>query len=262
MPRSRRPGRLLRSLVTGALGVVVIAGILPAPAAAAPVPTARPCRPRRLPVATAPERPPTAPGEAAAGQRPSAMYKAWVDARGRHGSRSRRGGRVTVGFKAAPDDRWQVGGVAPVALPGRPRVAASAMARQPNARGRPAGRRRRPAATPSGRPTRRSRRAATPAPADRRPVEPSSPSGSPGRRSSSPRPSPEFDLAAASGPPAPGVRLPPVLGGQRRSRDGSTTTSSRRSPTSRSASPPRARSRSATATARSRRAGAAGRARA
>ena len=42
MPRSRRPGRLLRTLVTGALGVVLVAGILPVPVAAAPSRTQAP----------------------------------------------------------------------------------------------------------------------------------------------------------------------------------------------------------------------------
>jgi spore germination protein YaaH/flagellar hook assembly protein FlgD len=120
VPRSLRPGRLLRSLVTGALGLVVVVGALPVPAAAAP---------------TSPEErtvevvdPPAA--EAGKGQRPSEAYEAWVQ----HADDEidfTPGERVTVGFKPRADDSWTVGGAAPVALPPG-RATGRTMARQPN----------------------------------------------------------------------------------------------------------------------------------
>ena len=100
----------------------MVAGILPIPAAAmpAPEPAADGDRPHDPPAA-----------EAGAGQRPSEAYEAWLEhAHDRIAFTP--GDRVTVGFKPRADDRWTVGGAAPVALPPG-RATGRSMAGQPNA---------------------------------------------------------------------------------------------------------------------------------
>ena len=104
--RSHRPGRLLRSLVTGVLGVVLIAGILPAPAFAAPshdrtapAATREPVSPETASATPhEPADPPSA--EAAAGQRPSSMYEAWSTTRTTGSSSRRAGGSRSVSGRA------------------------------------------------------------------------------------------------------------------------------------------------------------------
>jgi spore germination protein YaaH/flagellar hook assembly protein FlgD len=119
---------------------VVVAGILPLPAVAAPraaVDAARPAAGASAPVgaATGPasrtEDTADAPsGEAAAGQQPSSMYQAWVDHEHDRIAFTP-GGRVTVGFRPRTTDSWQVGGTAPVALPAG-LESGKAMAREKN----------------------------------------------------------------------------------------------------------------------------------
>ncbi|HKF86127.1 MAG TPA: FlgD immunoglobulin-like domain containing protein [Candidatus Limnocylindrales bacterium] len=143
MPRSRRPGRLLRSLVPGVLAVVVVAGILPAPAAAIPA-TAAPAAPATKEAAPAAvQRPAVGPrasgpadpaaSEAGRGQRPSSMYEGWFEHKD-DAIAFTPGGRVTVGFTPRAGDRWTVGGKAPAALPAG-RESGKSMARQRNAAG-------------------------------------------------------------------------------------------------------------------------------
>ena len=267
-PDPRRPGRLLRSLATGAAG---------RRDGRRHPPRSRP-RPRR----PGPERPfdgahrrrrarredrrrsgPVDPpaAEAGTGQRPSEAYEAWVGTRTtRSRSRPATGSRsassrvpTTAGRSAAPRR---------VALPPG-RATGRAMAKQPNANGGPSDAPQgRAAAAPTTRPTRPGGDAAI-----ARPTRPSTPR----RTGSRCRPAAVLARRARGGArvrprrgvgrPAPGVRLPPVLGGQRRrdpaelrrALDDRLLLGRRRTA--------RARSRSATPTARRRPAGAAGRAR-
>ena len=188
MPRFRRPGRLLRTLVTGALGVVMVAGILPVPAAAAPSPAEEP-------PAEAVD-PPAA--EAAKGQRPSEAYAAWVEHKDDR-IRFAPGERVTVGFKPRADDHWTVGGAAPVALPPG-RATGRAMAKQSNASGGPADA---PKAAPRPRPKddHDAGTASPPTPVEAPIDAPSNRLAVPARAVATTRPAadPEPDLGAASG---------------------------------------------------------------
>jgi spore germination protein YaaH/flagellar hook assembly protein FlgD len=185
VPRFPRPGRLLRTLVTGALGVVLVAGILPVPVAAAPSRTQAP--------SVELVDPPAA--EAGKGQRPSEAYEAWVE----HADDEidfTPGERVTVGFKPRADDSWTVGGAAPVALPPG-RATGRTMARQPNVSGGPSDA---PRAQPRPRPS----PDAGSTPRDRvdAPIDaPSNRLALPARAVSllEPAAEPAFDLAARSG---------------------------------------------------------------
>jgi spore germination protein YaaH/flagellar hook assembly protein FlgD len=186
------------------LAIVVVAGIMPLPAAAAPrTPDDRPALvaegARDLGAAVRPlgVDPTDSPsGEAAAGQRPSSMYEAWVEHKDDR-IRFTPGARVTVGYRPRKGDTWQVGGSAPVALP--PGLeSGKAMAKEKNgALPLPAWRPRRdPAAATSGGST---------APATTPPAPIDAPSNRLTIRArpvsyAEPPATPAADLAAASGP--------------------------------------------------------------
>ena len=261
MTRPRRPARPLRQLASAVLTALLVVGVLPAPAPAAvaaatvahddatgAIDDADPPAPASTTAAREARRAPVRRlrGVDRARARPDRLQARRPRHRGlqaacRRPVAGRRRG-APVALPAGPGDRARHGEAWPNAQRPGP-TAPERLARQgdddaPTTRARPARRRA------------RRRTVQRPALAATRGVVATPAAGARVRPRRGIRPAP------------PGLRVPPVLGGVTVRRRSSTTTSSRRSPTSRSAPTARATSRSATPTARGPPAGAAGRARA